>query len=721
MAISQKNRKPDITARNYSLNEIIFLCLSKWHWFVIALAITISHAIYKNLTTPPVYTRHTEVLIKSKDNGGNSISEQMESFASMGVGHVATNAHNEIYTFRAAETTTETARRLGLNIEYSTEGSFFPQPLYGGNLPIKANLCSFDIDGQASFNIDIAPDKSFRLYNFAGGNTEGPAEVAGSFGDDTITLVSTRLGDIILEFNNHCRFDKKTTITANHIGLQNAAAKYAGRLSFNLLDENSDIITISISDHSIERADDILETLIQVYNENWVADKNKEANGTRLFIESRLEHISNELDSIDNNISSFKSDNLLPDITSQSDMNISMEREVARKKAVVINELEQAEFFLRNIKDRARENTLLPINSGINNSNINAQISSYNATMINRNNLASRSSEDNPSVKDLDITLSSMRTTIISSMETHIRGLRSQLTSLNREERNIQSEIAKSPEQSTFLSSAEREQGIKEKIFLFLLQKQEENQLSQAFSAYKTRIITPPTGSLEPTAPLKGRTLLYAFAIGLLLPAVLLVVKEVTNSKVRGRKDLEILNIPIAGEIPLFYTSKKERKEKIKRKKSRKNDKLVAVVEPDNRNVINEAFRVLRTNIEFMTRSAGKRVCIYTSFNPGSGKTFCILNTAISLAIKGNKVLLIDGDLRRASLSEHVDSPERGLSDYLAKEDFEIGDIIIKDNKYENLHIIPVGTTPPNPTELLESERFVKLLEFAREIRLYND
>ena len=720
MAISQKKRKNDITTRNYSLSEILFICLSKWHWFVIALTITLSYAVYKNITTPPVYTRHTEVLIKSKDKS-NTLSEQMENFASMGTGNSSTNAYNEIYTFRATETITETVRRLGLNIDYTTEGTFFPITLYGDNLPVKANLCNFDSEKQASFNIDINPDKSFKLYNFSGCNANTPTEVSGNFGSDTITLVSTPLGDIILEYNTLCRFDKKISITARHIGLQSAAARYGGRLSFNLLDENSDIITISISDQSIERADDILETLIQVYNENWVADKNKEATGTKEFIEGRLEYISNELDSIDNNISSFKSDNLLPDINSQSDINISKERDIARRKSGVQNELDQAEFFLRNIKNRVGENTLLPINSGISNSNINAQISSYNSTMINRNNLASKSSEDNPSVKDLDLTLSSMRAAIISSVETHIRGLKSQIAVLNREERNIQSEIARSPEQSTFLSSAEREQGIKEKIFLFLLQKQEENQLSQAFSAYKTRIITTPTGSLEPTAPQKGRTLLYAFAIGLLIPAVLLIIKEVTNSKVRGRKDLEHTNIPIAGEIPLFYTSRKEKKEISKKSnfKNRKGERLIVVVKPDNRNIINEAFRVLRTNIEFMTRNTNPKVCIYTSFNPGSGKTFCVLNTAISLAIKNNKILLIDGDLRRASLSEHIGSPDTGLSNYLAKEKNNINDIITPDSNYSNLHIIPVGTIPPNPTELLESERFTALIEEAKKFYDY--
>lgn len=708
MERSVKKDKHQNTPASYNFSEIFYICLSRWYWFVISLILIMGYTAYKNLTTQPVYTRHTEVLIKSNDKG-TSLSDQMENFASMGINKQGTNAYNEIYTFRAPEIIEETVSRLDLHTEYSSEDTFYPNVLYGENLPAAAHICDIDPDENAGFDIEITPEKEFRLYNFKGNTTDGPKEVSGDFKNDTITLVSSPLGDIILELNTAFRFDGTEKYTVNHIGLHNAASKYSGRLSFQKNDEESEIIAITINDHSIERADDILAMVIQVYNENWVNDKNKEAEETRRFIDERLADISGELDSIDSNISTFKSDNLLPDIASQSDINISIEKSIEENIDILRNELSSAERFLKDIRSKAQKNTLLPIDVGLSNSSINSQISSYNATMLERNSLASKSSDDSHAVKNLDLALSTQRATIISLLDSHIRGLKAQLASLQKKGKHIKDEIAKTPEQSTFLASAEREQSIKEKIYLFLLQKREENQLSQAFSAYKTRIITPPSGSLEPTQPQTQKSLVSAFLIALLIPAAIIIIKEFSNTKVRGKKDIEHFNIPIAGEIPLYKD--KNRPVNKGRRKNRSKEKAYAVVEADNRNIINEAFRVLRTNIEFMTRGSEERIFIYTSFNPGSGKTFCILNTAVSLAIKGNKVLLIDSDLRRASLSTYIDVTTPGLTDYLSQGEYTLDDITRVDGKCPSLHIIPSGTIPPNPTELLESEAFGKFME----------
>ena len=388
MKVSQQKQKQNISTQNYTLSEILFICISKWYWFVAALAITIGYTLYKNITTPPIYTRNTEVLIKSENKGG--ISEQMENFANMGTHSSTTNAYNEIYTFRTPETITETIKRLGLYIEYSYKGTYYPIALYGNQLPIKITPCDFDIENVASFNIDITPEKTFRLYDFTGGAQYGPNEINGSFGNDTITLVNSRLGDIIIELNTKAKIKGNTTITVNLTGLQNAAEKYGSRMSFALLDEESEIITISTTDNSIERADDILATIVDVYNEIWVREKNKEAEGAKEFIEGRLAYINEELDSIDDNISSFKSENLIPDIKAQSNINITAEREITRRKASVRNELEQAEHFLRSIKENIRSSKLLPMNSRISSANINSQISAYNLALINRNNLRHR-------------------------------------------------------------------------------------------------------------------------------------------------------------------------------------------------------------------------------------------------------------------------------------------------------------------------------------------
>ena len=716
MKPSDKKRKTKPSNGGYSIGEIAYLFLSRWYWFVLTISITVGWAVYKTLTTQPIYTRYTQVQINSSDKS-NNLSEQMENFATLGGYRNSTDVYNEIYAFKAPETIKETARRLKLYMEYESQGRFHKNTLYGENLPAMVNLLNIGNDSTASLNMDISPDGSFKLYNFRADGISDNTAVNGDFKEDSITLVCTPLGDIILEQNKHCRFDGKMTIGIRHIGLSNAASKLGGKLNFKVEGEDdskggnskgSDIITISINDPSIERADDILEMLVHVYNENWIKDKNKTASGTEEFINKRLSSISMELDTIESSISVFKSDNMLPDIASSIQSKMAKEKSAGDRASELKNELEMAEFILKGIRDKANKNNLLPINSGIKNTNINSQINKYNSLMLERNSLVSKSSEDNPSVKNADVSLSSMRNAIITSMDTYIRHIKAQLGEIDKELGQIRKEIAKTPEQATFLESAERELTIKEKIYMFLLQKQAENQLSQAFTAYNTRIITPPTGSDEPTFPQGNRTILMALLAGFLIPAIIIVIKEVTNTKVRGRKDLDAMTVPIVGEIP--KVSKKTKGNK----KAKGKEKLSVVVEHGNRNVINEAFRVLRTNIEFMSRNKKEHVFTFTSFNPGSGKTFCILNTAISLALKNEKVLIIDGDMRHASLSNHVFSPDKGLSNYLAKEFEDPREAIITDSTYPTLHIMPVGTNPPNPTELLENGRFGEMIEMLK-------
>ena len=587
----QKNKRKQKhpLSSNYSPSEILYLFLSRWYWFVISVLITTCYSTYKVLTTQPTYTRYSVIHIESGNK--NNLQEQMENFANMGTGKASTNAYNEIYTFRAPETIRETARRLKLYTEYRSDGAFHSNTLYGESLPAMVNLCDIDIKEQASLTMDITPDGKFRLYGFNGMNAEGSTTVDGNFDNDTITLVYTPLGDIILERNTRCHLDQPMTIYISHIGIDAASGRLGGKLSFSTSggNENSkanELINISVNDQSIERADDILTTLVQVYNENWVNDKNKAALGTAAFIEKRLDKISSELNKIESDISTFKSDNQLPDLSKAIASNMSKEKEATRRKSALENEIEMTEYILKSIKNKTKENNLLPLNSGIKDININSQVEAYNTLMLERNNLVSKSSEDNPSVKEADITLSSMRSAIISTADTHIRRLKAQKSALEKEINSTQKEIAKSPEQTTFLTSAERELSVKEKIYMFLLQKQAENQLSQAFTAYNTRIIIPPTGNIEPTAPQGNRTIGMAILIGLAIPLVIIIIIEVTNTKVRGRKDLESLTAPIIGEIPqienLRTNSRKENK------KGR--EKLTVAVEEGSRNIINEAF-----------------------------------------------------------------------------------------------------------------------------------
>ena len=490
-----------------------------------------------------------------------------------------------------------------------------------------------------------------------------------------------------------------------------AVDTYSNALVAELGNEDATIINLSINDTSIRKAEDILNTLIEVYNENWIRDKNQIAVSTSQFISDRLGAIESELGHVDEKISSYKSEHLLPDVQAASSLYMAQSAENNKELSTLNNQLSTAQYIRRELNTKQLDQTL-PANSGIVSANIETQISEYNNLVLDRNRLIANSSEKNPLVKNMASSLQSMQRTIIQSVDNLIVSLNTQIRRLRRQEEATTNRLASNPNQAKYLLSVERQQKVKEELYLYLLQKREENELSQAFTAYNTRLITAPRGSMFPTAPRKMNILLVAFAVGLLVPAVGIFMKENMNTKVRGRKDLENLSIPFIGEIPQYSGTKKKWWEFKHRKRQ---DMKTIVVNEGNRNIINEAFRVLRSNMDFMaSKDNNQHVFVLTSFNPGSGKSFLAINIAISFAIKKKKILVIDGDLRHRTVSSYVDSPNKGLSDYLNNQIEDWKEIIVSYKGYTNLHILPIGTIPPNPTELLEDSKLSMLIEALR-------
>ena len=422
--------------------------------------------------------------------------------------------------------------------------------------------------------------------------------------------------------------------------------------------------------------------------------------------------IESELGHVDENISTFKSENLLPDVQAASQLYMS-ESSQAKSQILTLNtQLSMARYIRNYLTAASSRNQLLPANSGLESANIESQIAEYNTLQLQRNNLVANSSEQNPLVVDMDESLRSMRGSIVRSVDNLITTLTTQIRSLEKSDQQATARIAANPSQAKYLLSVERQQKVKESLYLFLLQKREENELSQAFTAYNTRVITPPTGSMVPTAPVKKNILLVGFALGLLLPVVIVFLQETMNTRVRGRKDLENLSLPFVGEIPLYG---KARRSGLFRKKVAPLTETKVVVQEGRRDVVNEAFRVLRTNLEFVSAETGTgQVILLTSFNPGSGKTFLTVNIAATLALKGKRVLVIDGDLRRGSTSVYVGSPHHGLSNYLAGKVQRIDDVVVPASETVRFDVLPVGTIPPNPTELLSGERLQALFADLR-------
>ena len=703
MATQNNPTRPKQADDFIRIQDLFYLCLGKWYWFVISLAVTIGVAVIYLLTTPPVYTRSASLLIK-EDSKGNSISDAAGVLSDIDLFQTSTNVNNEMQSLQSPAVMLDVVKRLHLDISYYTDGGFYKKVLYGQARPYIVSFNNLRDNESIAFTINPTKNGQVKLSDFSHDGEDIDGEVTSMLND----TVDTPVGKLVIKSMNDSISDE-APVYVSRIGYQDATENYASNLSVSLNDEKSTVINLSFKDVCIQRAEDVLNTVIAIYNENWIKDKNQIAVSTSQFINERLGVIEQELGNVDENISSYKSEHLLPDVQAAASMYMAQSSETNTQILTLNTQLSMARYIRNYLTNATSKNQLLPANSGIESPGIEQQIANYNTAQLRRNDLVANSSEKNPLVVDLDQSLENMRHAIITSIDNHITTLNTQLRSLQQSEQQTTARIAANPTQGKYLLSVERQQKVKEALYLFLLQKREENELSQAFTAYNTRVITPPSGSMIPTSPVKKNIALVAIALGLLITVVIIFIRENMNTKVRGRKDLESLSLPFAGEIPLDVSGKGKKKV---------HDAKTIVIRQGNRDIVNEAFRVLRTNLEFMLdgKTGGKAsVTLFTSFNPGSGKTFLTMNTAATFALKGKRVLVIDGDLRHGSASAYLGSHYKGLSDYLGKRETSLDNLIQENPDCPGFFLLPAGTIPPNPTELLAEPLFKETIERLRD------
>lgn len=690
-----------------NFKDLLYLCLSKWYWFAMSVFLCVCVAVLYICASQPVYTRSASVLIKD-DSKGKSISNELDAFSNLGLFSSTKNVVDEIGAMQSRDVFREMVTRLSLDVNYSVSGFILRRTIYGEDLPIVATFPNLG-ENTVAFRVKLLGEGRIKVFDLSDAEGEYDYKAEGKLGDD----FNTPVGVIHIAPSSFYDGTEDEEIAVAKTPIYKLVDRYQKLVSIARGEKESNIINLSIKDVSIKRGDDILGTIIAVYNEGWIEDKNKITVSTSQFINSRLGIIEQELGGVDSEISDYKSENQIPDLEEVAKIYLEQVKESNKMLQELNDQAYMAKYILTQLSSDGGRFQPLPANSGLSNTGIMDQIKSYNEAVLDRSGLVARSSVSNPIVVQLDVELGALRSALVRSVENELVAIESQISTQKDVSREVSGKLASNPNQAKYLVSVERQQKVKESLYLYLLQKREENELSQAFIAYNTRVLAQPGGSLKPTAPIKRNVLLIAFVLGVLIPLGIIFLEEVANTKIRGRKDLESLTVPLVGEIPAIVMDRDLKKKlRLSRKKVSRINTLV--VKEGNRDVINEAFRVLRTNIEFMvSRREGSKteVIMFTSFNPGSGKSFIAVNTAMVLAIRNIRVLVIDGDLRHASTSAYVDSPSRGLSDFLSGRVDDVHDVIKSDSLHKSLSILPVGTIPPNPSELLLSEMLPTMLE----------
>lgn len=685
------------------LSDIFFMTLHHWPWVLISVIICVGAAYFYLLRTPDVYTRSAEILVKD-DSKGNSAGA--DEFADFGLFQSNTNIQDEITNLKAIDLMEEVVKRLGLDINYYIAGRFQDKVAYGFDLPVKVTIENFPSDNYFTLTLGVTGDEKVTISKLsASGIKPNNQKYIGNLNDS----INTPIGKIVVSPTHTYQKGASIDLDVRKVPISAAIGSYNSRLGVSMANDKGRVIKLTMSDQSVQRADEVLATLINVYNENWIRDKNQIAVSTSNFINDRLGVIEGELGNVDSDISSYKSANLIPDVDAAASIYMSQSQQNQAAMLDVNNQLQMARYIRSYLTSDANRGQLLPANTGLQSGNVQSLIGEYNEKMLQRNSLLAKSSLENPLVQQLDEQLSAQRQAIIRFIDNEIVALNTQLKSIRGSEAATVSKLASNPTQARNLLSVERQQKVKESLYLFLLQKREENELSQAFTAYNTRIVNRPHGADVPPTPNRRSIIAMAFLIGLTIPFAFMYAKETFNTKVRGRKDVEDLQAPFLGEIPLYDGNRK------KGRYGRETYVKAIVVKSGKRDVINEAFRVLRTNLEFMKIHKGEAdVIALTSFNPGSGKSFLTMNLAVALALNNQKVLVIDGDMRHGSSSAYINSPEIGLSDVLTNNVANVSDAIVCDNELPLLAVLPIGTVPPNPTELLKTKRFSDVLDELR-------
>lgn len=511
------------------MSSILKTCRQQWKWFVGTACLTVLFAILFLLVVAPKYERTASVLVKDENGGGGLMSSMMSNMgmlAGMAGLNITSNVENEMQIFASPFLMQEVVTRLGLDTRYEVYKGLMKQELYDETLPIKVTFPNLTEKEGAYMKMDLRKDGTFTLYKFRKNKDKYDGEVQGKVN----TVCKTPIGSVSViatkQFNSCMADEGEVTIRITKDRKYDRVESLSGQIDIDLADDQTSIISITCKDMSGERAEKIINTLIQVYQEEWMKDKQSTADASTHFINERIKDIETELSGLDNNIAQFRGKNLMPDYEEAAKMFMENAALTYEAQVKVNNQLYMMEQMREQVRKEGGTNQVLPANLLPDNENVAIQIGEYNKIQLQRNSMAENSSPNNPLVKDLDAQLSSMRKAIINSLDQAVAQLRASQKGISREDQKLKQQISVAPEKVTKILPAERQHKIIEALYIYLLEKREENNLTQVYNSRNLRIISPPMGKLKPVFPKKMTTLIIALLLGLALPAFFFYIRQ---------------------------------------------------------------------------------------------------------------------------------------------------------------------------------------------------
>ncbi|MFR9651298.1 MAG: polysaccharide biosynthesis tyrosine autokinase [Rikenellaceae bacterium] len=655
--------------------------------FTICIAICLAAGLVYLHITPATYLRQASIIIKDVD-----VDITQMALSSAGITKTSNNLTNEIYTLSTPPLMERVVDHLSLNVSIHERLSPFRQIELYQISPLKITLCDHFEGSRVEFDLLTESERGFSLRDITINNHKQP-NIEGSYG------LAIELDGGLLVIEKVTEIKKGRLFHYKKQFATSTALNYLSRLKITQRSPSSSIIDLSLASTTPHKAEDILNTLIKVYNESWYTERELTNSLSTDFINKRLSKIESELKSVDQLISNYKSDNLIPDIGSATAFNLQNSSESTLQLMQIENQLAIVKYIQRHTESRTRSNDYLPNYISLGSPTITKLIDNYNQLVRRAATLQTSSTTSNPIIATINEQIDQQRQLLQLSIKELLTSLTIQSQNYKRELEQSNQELSSKPAQELFLLNTDRQRSIKERLYLFLLQKREESELNSAFIPSYSKVIEYAAGSSHPIDHSAPLTLMIAFALGIAAPAGYLFARESIDSTVRSVKDIESLNIPIIGSIPLINT-------KVENK---------IIVNANDRTAVNEAFRVVRSNLDFILDSTSNKVLQTISLLPNSGKSLITANLSMCMALREQRILMIDGDIRKSTLSRYSKRGVQGLSSYLSGKCSDLEQIIIKGEHHPLLDIIPAGLIPPNPAELLLSSRLHTLISTLRE------
>ena len=699
----------------FNIRNLMAIFILNWKWFVFSIILCLGVAYTYLRYTTPVYQAAAKMLVKD-ENGGRSSRRSLLSAENLGMMSNSQGIDNEMEIIASRSIALEAVKELKLYTSYYHEGRVVDR-LYYKNQPLTVDL---DLPSLEKLKMPISLRITYKAgkyevhgkYTIAHKGERGyePREINAVL-PVIPARIKTSVGFLTFLPNSESTAHMKEgqTLIVNISPLSNTAAAFAGKLGVQPTSRSTSILLLTLTDVNVQRAADYLKQLVTSYNEEANNDKNIIAVRTEEFINSRLEKINAELGMTEGQLESFKRQNKVVEIGMTASNAFSQSTSYDEKLAEMATQLALLNSITDYMNLPQNKYQTLPSNVGLTDQAASSLINKYNEIVLERNRLLRTASENSPTVIPLTEQLNDLTASIRRAMAQARNNYEIQRNAMQNQFSKYSAQVQQSPVQERILNQIGRQQEVRSGLYLMLLQKREENSISLAATADKGKLIDEPTfyGQISPN---RNNILLGALGIGFIVPFLTLLFLQLMRYKIEGRNDVEALTrLPILADIPVAS--------------ERAKTKADIVVHENQNNMMEEVFRSLRTNLQFMLKD-NQKVVMLTSSTSGEGKTFIAANLAVSFALLGKKVVLVGLDIRKPRLSRlfDINDTESGITRLLVHDSPSADMVrqqILPSGINKNLDLLMAGPIPPNPAEIIARESLDKVFGILNEMYDY--